>query len=142
MPLSANTDSQFKEIFMSAAIDQNVAPAWLRDAMFLTDAATLLSTVLATAWEVERQVDPIGDVSLVVFSTADDFVAPTFMLFENAGQFVVATVTGDVWKGEQGFASCEQAVVAIVIGATRAETLPSWIPIVGSGNEVRNNPME
>jgi hypothetical protein len=63
------------------------------------------------------------------------------MLFEKAGQAVVATVTGDVWEGKQGFASYRQAVAAIVIAATRADTLSGWNPIVWSENGARNSPM-
>ena len=109
---------------MISAIDQNDASAWLGDTVSPVDAIALLSPALASAWEVARDVDPVGEVSIVVFPRADDLAMPTFILFEKDGLAVVATIRDDVWEGEQGFASYRQAVSAILTEATRADATP------------------
>jgi hypothetical protein len=84
----------------------------------------LLSPILASTWEVVREIDPAGEVSIVVFSTADDLAMPTFILFEKGGQAVVATIRDDVWENEQGVASYRQAVSAILAATTRVDATP------------------
>ena len=124
MPLSAQTDSRLKERALISVIDQNDASAWLGDAVSPVDAIALLSPILASTWEVVREVDPVGEISVVVFSTADDPVMPTFILFEKGGQAVVAIIRDDVWESEQGFASYQQAISAILIEATTVDATP------------------
>jgi hypothetical protein len=107
-----------------SVIDQNDASTWLGDAVSPVDAIALLSPILASAWEVVREVDPAGEVSIVAFSTADDLAMPTFSLFEKGGQAVVATIRDDVWESEQGFASYRQAVSTILAEAMRVDATP------------------
>ncbi len=46
-----------------------VAKDWLRDAMSTFDVAATLSNALAPAWTVEREIDPLGDLTII--STSD-----------------------------------------------------------------------
>ena len=108
---------------MLQIIEQTDVRTWLGGTMSLIDAAALLSATLAPTWDVEQEVDPAGEASIVVFSTIDDTAMPAFILFEKDGKAVVATVRNDVWESEQDFTGCETAAAAIIVEATRAEML-------------------
>ena len=83
------------------------------------DVVATLSAASAGAWEVERTVDPSGDVSVIVLPACDDPAMPTFMLYEEHGLARVATIRRDVWESDRAFLSCQQAAAAI-IAATAA----------------------
>jgi len=83
------------------------------------DVAASLSAVSAGAWEVERAVDPSGDVAIIVLPARDDPALPTFMLYEEHGLARVATIRRDVWESDQAFPSGCRAIAAI-IAATSA----------------------
>ncbi len=83
------------------------------------DAVASLSAAASDAWEVERMVDPAGEVSIIVLPTSDDPALPTFMLYEKHGQARVATIRDDVWESDVAFTSGRQAVAAIT-AATEA----------------------
>jgi hypothetical protein len=109
---------------MLQIIDHDASHIWPNDCTLSVDAMAALSLALAPAWDVEREIDPAGNVSIVVFTASDDPTLPAFMLYEKDGHAVVATVRDDVWVGEQRFASREHAVAAVVADVTRGETLP------------------
>ena len=61
---------------MGHLIEQNytrslAAKEWLRDAMSPFDVVATLSTALAPAWSVQREIDPSGDLTIIVLPTGD-----------------------------------------------------------------------
>jgi hypothetical protein len=86
---------------------------WLFAAGSRCDVITVLSEALGPKWRICRETDYEGDVSIIVLPLDDD-VAPTFVLYEKRGVTCVATVTGDNWDGNQGFACFQEAAVAII----------------------------
>ena len=48
------------------------AKRWLRDAMSPFDVVATLSAALAPAWTVEREIDPSGNITIIVFRPAMD----------------------------------------------------------------------
>lgn len=108
---------------MLQAIEQNDTWTWLSDAMSPVDAVAFLTAVLGPVWDVEREVDPAGEVSIIVFSAGDDPSMPTFILYEKDDKAVVATIRGDHWEGERGFTCFDRAAAAIVVDATRTDVL-------------------
>jgi hypothetical protein len=88
--------------------------AWLNAGLSSPDVVASLSAGLADAWEVERAVDPSGDVTIIILPVLDAPGMPTFMLYEEDGLARVATIRRDVWESDQAFLSCPKAVAAII----------------------------
>jgi hypothetical protein len=82
------------------------------------DVVATLSAASAGAWEIERAVDPSGDVSVMVLPACDDPAMPTFMLYEEHGLARVAIIRRDVWESDRAFLSCRQAAAAIIAATT------------------------
>ena len=79
-----------------------------------SDVMVWLSAGASGAWEVEQEIDPAGEVSVIVHPTYDDPALPTFVLYEKDGGARVAVVRHDVWETERVFSSCEQAASSII----------------------------
>jgi hypothetical protein len=97
--------------------------AWLRDARSSFDAGAALTSALTPAWSVEREVDPCGELSIIVLPAADTAAHPTFALYEENGLVQVSTFLGEDWQCRQTFQTCQRAVAAII--HTAALTSPS-----------------
>jgi hypothetical protein len=91
--------------------------AWLRDAKSSFDAGSALTIALAPAWTADREIDPSGEVSIVVLPTLDTASRPTFVLYEEDGLVQVSTFHGEDWQRRQSFRTCLRAVAAIVAAA-------------------------
>lgn len=80
------------------------------------DAIMVLSEALGPRWAVQRETDCDGEVSIIVLPIADE-AKPAFVLYEKEGVARVATVVGDDWEGDQGFANFPDAVATIIAAA-------------------------
>jgi hypothetical protein len=78
------------------------------------DVVALLSAGSAGAWDVEPEVDPSGDVSIVVLPACDDPAMPTFLLYQKDGAARVATIRHEIWEDDRAFPGCRQAAAAII----------------------------
>jgi hypothetical protein len=94
------------------------AKKWLQDAMSPFDVAATLSAALAPAWTVEREIDPSGDLTIIVLPTGDGSIRSAFVLYEDDGRAHVGTITGEVWQSKRAFPTCQRAVAAIIAAAT------------------------
>ena len=108
---------------MGHLIEQNytrslAAKEWLRDAMSPFDVVATLSTALAPAWSVEREIDPSGDLTIIVLPTGDGSVRSAFVLYEDNGYAHVGTIRGEIWQSKRAFPTCQRAVAAIIAAAT------------------------
>jgi hypothetical protein len=112
--------SQSKENPMAHALDKHGAQTRLRDAASPVDVVALLSASLPLGWEVEREVDPTGNISIVVLSSIDHPAMPSFILYEKEGQAIVATIRDDIWEKAQTFTSCQRAVASILAATAAA----------------------
>jgi hypothetical protein len=92
--------------------------AWLRDARSNFDVGATLASALTPAWTVEREVDPFGDLSLVMLPACGTPARPTFVLYEEDGLVQVSTFFGEDWQHRQAFRTCQRAVAAIVAAAS------------------------
>ncbi len=98
----------------------NAAPATTpaRIAGEAFDALGQLAAALAPEWQVEQETDYLGNVSFVTLPKKADPEMPAFILYEKEGQAHVATVRQDTWENDRAFATCDQAVNAVVDRAT------------------------
>jgi hypothetical protein len=94
------------------------AQDWLRDAMSPFDVGATLSTALAPAWTVEREIDPSGDLIIIVLPTGDGSVRSAFVLYEDNGCAHVGIIRGEIWQSKCAFPTCQRAVAAIIAAAT------------------------
>jgi hypothetical protein len=92
----------------------SVAGFWPGDVLSRFDVVAALSAGLAPAWEVERAIDPSGELSVVVLPMGDDPAFPSFVLYEKDGLVEVATIAGETWQSTAQFPTCQSAVVGIV----------------------------
>jgi hypothetical protein len=97
---------------------QSLAAKWLRDAMSPFDVVATLSTALAPAWSVEREIDPSGDLTIIVLPTGDRLVRSAFVLYEDNGYAHVGIIMGEIWQSKRAFPTCQQAVAAVIAAAT------------------------
>jgi hypothetical protein len=109
-----------EEILMAYVFDKDRTRTWLRGSASPCDVVALLSASLMPGWEVEREIDPTGDISIIVLSAIDDPAMPTFTLYESEGKAMVGTVTGDAWEKVHGFSNCQRAVAAILAATLSA----------------------
>jgi hypothetical protein len=106
--------------FMGHVVEHQSIPArtadgWLQDASSPPfDVAAELSAALPPGWTVRREVDPVGDISIIVFPTCDDPRQSTFVLYEENGFVQVGIVTGETWRGKSTLPTCRRAVAAIL----------------------------
>ena len=94
-----------------------VAKGWLREGMLTFDVAATLSNALAPAWTVEREIDPLGDLTIIVLPTGDGSMHSAFVLYEDRGCAHVGTVRGEIWQSKRAFPTCQSAVAAIIAAA-------------------------
>jgi hypothetical protein len=104
---------------MVQLIEQNNIPTltanvWMHDALEPFDPVAALSAALAPVWSVEREVDPGGDISIIVLPVCDDAGSTAFVLYEEDGFAQVATISRETWQSRLTFPTCERAVAAIV----------------------------
>src|ERR1700712_3131673 len=92
----------------------SIAQIWRGDVMLPFDVVAALSAHLQPFWDIERAIDPDGELSIIVAPTGDDLTQSGFVLYEKDGFVEVAAIFGDTWQGSQRFPSCQQAVAAIV----------------------------
>jgi hypothetical protein len=88
-----------------------------RDTLSPFDVLGALSAALSPDWSVEREVDPGGDISIIVLPTCEDPGCTAFVLYEENGFVQVATISGDSWQSRRPFPTCQRAVAAIVVAA-------------------------
>jgi hypothetical protein len=98
-------------------IPTQTANVWLRDVVSPFDVVAELSAALPLDWTVDREVDPGGDISIIVFPTRDDLERSAFVLYEDNGFVQVGIISGETWQGRRAFPSCQRAVAAIVAAA-------------------------
>jgi hypothetical protein len=109
--------------FMGHLVEQKyiqplAAKEWLRDARSPFDVAATLSTALAPAWTVEREMDPSGELTIIVLPTGDGSVRSAFVLYEDNGCAHVGTIREEIWQSKRAFPTCQTAVAAIIAAAT------------------------
>ncbi len=107
---------------MGQLVEQRIQPliskAWLRDATSPFDVAGTLSAALAPAWTVEREIDPSGDLTIIILPTGDASQRSAFVPYEDNGRAHVGTIRGEIWQSTCAFPTCQRAVAAIVAAAT------------------------
>ena len=81
------------------------------------DIVVLLTAALGPAWNVQREIDCVGEVSIVVMPVSNHPAVPTFILYEAGGQAHVGTIRQDEWEADQGFDTVQQAAIAGIIAA-------------------------
>jgi hypothetical protein len=103
-------------------VKQDVRPQndqiWLRDARSSFDVGAALASALMPLWTVDREVDPSGDLSVIILPVNDIAVHPSFVLYEEDAVVQVSTFLGDVWRSRQTFRTCQRAVDAIIEAAS------------------------
>jgi hypothetical protein len=90
---------------------------WLQDAFSRFDVVAELSAALPPDWTVEREVDPVGDISIIAFPICNDLGSSAFVVYEDDGFVQVGTISGETWGGRRTFPTCRSAVAAIVAAA-------------------------
>jgi hypothetical protein len=95
----------------------SIVQMWQADVMLPFDVVAALSTSLAPFWDIERTIDPDGELSIIVAPAGDDLAQSGFILYEKDGFVEVATIFGDTWQGSRRFPTCQRAVAAIVAAA-------------------------
>jgi hypothetical protein len=90
---------------------------WLFQPAAFDDIVAVLSEALGQEWEVERETDCQGEVSIILLPTIDDGTKPAFILFEKSGRTRVGTIMADKWQCDRGFESFGQGVDAVVAQA-------------------------
>ncbi len=58
---------------------------WLRDARSSFDVAAALTSALTPFWTIEREVDPSGELTIIVLPVGDTEARPTFILCARSG---------------------------------------------------------
>jgi hypothetical protein len=113
---------------MDHLVEQTYSPAltgdvWLHDALTSFDVVAALASALTPAWSVEREIDPAGDLSIIVLPPYDDPAYSAFVIYEENGFVQVATIVGDAWQGRRAFPTCQRAVAAIIAAACSCQRL-------------------
>jgi hypothetical protein len=105
---------------MAGQTDLQLLPdaPWLRDARTTFDVADALVDALGPGWFVQREVDPYGDLSIIVAPHQECDDRPSFVFYEQDGQAQVSTFLAEEWKSRRAFQSSRSAVDAILIAAT------------------------
>lgn len=91
--------------------------AWLQNAQTSFDVAATLTSALTPSWLVEREIDPDGELSIVVLPDGENSDRPTFLLYEENGLVQVSAFRGEDWQRRQAFRTCQRAVAAIIAAA-------------------------
>lgn len=107
------------------------SPLWLP--LGLDSSVSVLSDALGIHWVVERWSDCGGDLSIIVFSSRDPDVLPTFLLFQQDGETRLATVENDEWTTDGSFRSLRHAVDVLIARAavaskTRSRRDKAFVP--------------
>jgi hypothetical protein len=95
------------------------AERWLREVMLPLDVVATLSDALSPAWTVEREVDPSGELTIVVLQAGDGRrPRSAFAFYEDDGRVHVGTIKGETWQSTRAFPTSHSAVAAIISAAT------------------------
>lgn len=111
--------------------------AWLSNARSRFDVADVLISELTPGWTVEREVDPSGELSIVVLPMLDTAARPSFVLYEEDGLVQVSIFRGEDWQRRQSFRTCQRAVAAIIAAAGRLCQASSTSRTVRARSSVR-----
>ncbi len=95
---------------------------WMSDARSKIDVVGTLTSALTPFWMVEREIDPAGELSVVVLPVGDSSDRPTFVLYEENGLVQVSTFTGETWLSRRIFRTCERAVAGMIATACPARS--------------------
>lgn len=76
-----------------------------------------LSEQLGPNWEVKREIDYLGEISIIALPAPDIDVMPALILYEKDGQTHVATVRGADWETDRAFPSFREAMAAMTAEA-------------------------
>ena len=90
----------------------------------LSDAVETLRTTLPPGWQVERIIDPDGELSVAVLAADDNPALPTFLLYARTLTAQIATIVDDAWVSTQPFSDWPKAVATLVSLATTAGGQP------------------
>jgi hypothetical protein len=93
---------------------------WLRDARSSLDLCASLTSALAPFWTVDRQLDPSGELSVIILPVHDTDERLTFVVYEDNAVVQVSTFVGEEWRSRQSFRTCQRAVDAIIEAASAA----------------------
>jgi hypothetical protein len=108
---------------MTHAVQNTLAQAfksisWLPRPAAPVDPVAELSTALGLGWNIARQTDYMGEVSIITLPTEDNDARATFVLYEKDGLVHVGTVRADKWENDRAFTTFGQAVAMIIAEAT------------------------
>ncbi len=92
-------------------------PTWIRNARSSFDVGAALASALTPFWTIERELDPFGDLTVIVLPVDDATARPCFILYEADAVVQVSTFVGDDWRCRQTFRTCQRAVDAIINAA-------------------------
>jgi hypothetical protein len=103
---------------MTHAVDDGLAKAfpaapWLFQPA-PSDTLVVLAKALGGDWDVMRETDCEGEVSIIALSAIEADWMPSLILYEKDGTRHVAMVRGDEWRGERSFRTLEQATDAFI----------------------------
>ncbi len=87
---------------------------WLKTQHGASDVLDILKQVLAPDWTVDRTTDCDGGESIIILPSSLESTV-SFILYEEAGSIIVATIIDDEWAGISSFASFRAAVTALMI---------------------------
>jgi hypothetical protein len=91
------------------------------------DVVDELSAALGPKWDVMREIDYVGEISIIALPADDIDAMPTLIMYEKDGQAHVATIRGVEWETNHAFSSFRHAVSAMI--ATAASLSLSRSPI-------------
>ena len=92
--------------------------AWMCSVRSSFDVGNALASALAPFWTIERELDPFGDLTVIVLPVSDTDARPSFILYEADGLVQVSTFVCDDWRSRQTFRTCQRAVDAIIEAAS------------------------
>jgi hypothetical protein len=95
-----------------------LAKQWLRDAMSPFDVVATLFAALAPTWTVEREIDPLGNLTIIALPARYGSARSAFVLYEDNGCAQFGTIKGEIWQSKCAFPTCQRAVAAIIAAAT------------------------
>jgi hypothetical protein len=108
---------------MTHAVQNTLARAcksisWLPQPAAPVDPVAELSTALGSGWNIARQTDYMGEVSIIAHPTEHNDARATFVFYEKDCLVHVGTVRADKWENDRGFTTFGQAVAMIITEAT------------------------
>ena len=77
----------------------------------------MLACRLSEDWDVTLEIDPIGEVSIIVAPECETPGKPTFLIFEKNGAHRLATIRDEVWEHDCSCGTAAETVAAILAAA-------------------------